>query len=143
MFIGEYHHNLDAKGRVSIPAKFRAELGSSAIVTKGLDNSLFVYPKGEWEAMASKLASLPVSSSSARSFARMMLSGAMELEIDKLGRALLPAYLRDFAGIEGEVTIAGMFNRVEIWDKKAWSVYSQDAQEHSSDNAEKLTEWEI
>lgn len=93
--------------------------------------------------MAEKLARLPLSSSNARAFARMMLSGAMEVEIDKQGRALLPQYLRDYAGIEGDVTVAGLFNRVEIWDRKTWTGYSRDAEQNSGELAEKLTEWEI
>lgn len=143
MLIGEYTHNLDTKGRISIPAKFRAELGSSAIVTRGLDKCLFLYPKGEWESMANKLASLPVSSSSARSFSRMMLSGAMEVEIDKQGRALLPSYLREFAGIKGNVMVTGVFNRAEIWDKHTWESYSKSASTEAEANAEKLSEWEL
>ena len=143
MLIGEYQHSLDTKGRISVPVKFRTELGSSAIVTKGLDSCLFLYPKAEWEVMAQKLASLPISSSNARAFSRTMLSGAMEVEIDKQGRALLPAYLRDFAGIKAETVISGVFNRVEIWDKKAWGEYSKDAQAHANENAEALKEWEI
>lgn len=143
MLIGEYTHNLDAKGRISVPAKFRAELGSSAIVTRGLDKCLFLYPKAEWETMAIKLASLPISSSSARSFGRMMLSGAMEVEIDKQGRALLPSYLRDYADIKGNVVVTGVFNRAEIWDKQSWDAYSTDASASAEANAEKLTEWEL
>jgi len=143
MLIGEYQHSIDSKGRLSVPVKFRTELGSSAIVTKGLDKCLFLYPKGEWEVMAQKLASLPVSSSNARAFARMMLSGAMEVEIDKQGRALLPGYLREYAGVKGETVMAGVFNRVEIWDKPAWTEYSKNAESHSSETAETLAEWEI
>lgn len=143
MLIGEYQHNLDSKGRISVPVKFRTELGSSAIVTKGLDSCLFLYPKGEWEVMAQKLSSLPVSSSNARAFSRLMLSGAMEVEIDKQGRALLPSYLRDYAGIKGETVMAGVFNRVEIWDKQAWREYSKNAESRQSETAEELAQWEI
>lgn len=143
MLIGEYQHNLDPKGRISIPAKFRNELGSSAIVTKGLDSCLFLYPKGEWEKMTQKISSLPVSSSNARAFSRLMLSGAMEVEIDKQGRALLPAYLRDYAGIKGETVMAGVLNRVEIWNKPAWGEYTKIAEANSSNTAEALAEWEI
>lgn len=143
MFLGEYKHSLDAKGRVSIPVKYRSELGSSAIVTKGLEGCLFLYPKSVWEEMAQKIASLPISSASARSFGRLMLSGAMEVEIDKLGRALLPGYLREYAGIEGETVIAGLYNRVEIWDKKGWEQFTRDAESRSTDIAEELKEWEI
>ncbi|HUD21096.1 MAG TPA: division/cell wall cluster transcriptional repressor MraZ [Candidatus Saccharimonadales bacterium] len=143
MFLGEYTHSLDSKGRISVPSKFRADLGASAIVTKGLDGCLFLYPKGEWEVMANKLASLPVSSSSARAFARLMLSGAMEVEIDKFGRVLLPGYLRTFAGIKSEVVVTGVAQRIEIWDKTAWGTFTTDAESKSSELAENLTEWEI
>ncbi|QQG49972.1 MAG: division/cell wall cluster transcriptional repressor MraZ [Candidatus Berkelbacteria bacterium] len=143
MLIGEFTHNLDAKGRLSVPAKFRSELGSSAIVTRGLDKCLFLYPKAEWETMATRLANLPISSSNARAFARMMLSGAMEVEIDKQGRALLPGYLRDYAGIKGPVMVTGVFNRAEIWDKQTWDAYSKQAAVDNESNAEKLTEWEL
>ncbi len=143
MFLGEYKHSLDAKGRISIPAKFRAELGSSAIVTKGLEGCLFLYPKMVWEQTAQRIASLPLSSANARSFSRLMLSGAMEVEIDKLGRALLPSYLRDYAAIDGEAVMAGLYNRVEIWDRKAWEQVTKDAEDRSSDIAEQLKDWEI
>jgi len=140
MFLGEYKHSLDAKGRISIPVKFRSELGSSAIVTKGLEGCLSLYPKNVWENMAQRIASLPISSASARSFSRLMLSGAMEVEIDKLGRALLPGYLREYAGIDGEAVMAGLYNRVEIWDKKAWESVTKDAESRSGDIAEELKE---
>ncbi len=143
MLIGEYTHNLDTKGRISVPARFRTELGSSAVVTRGLDKCLFLYPKAEWEQMATKLASLPISSSSARSFGRMMLSGAMEVEIDKQGRALLPSYLREYASIKGNVVVTGVYNRAEIWDKQTWDAYSVESANTVEQNAEKLTEWEF
>ena len=143
MFLGEYKHSLDAKGRISIPVKYRSELGLAAIVTKGLEGCLFLYPKSVWEEMAQRIASLPISSASARSFSRMMLSGAMEVEIDKLGRALLPGYLREYAGIDGETIIAGLYNRVEIWDKKTWEQTTKDTESRSAEIAEELKEWEI
>lgn len=143
MFIGEYQHNLDAKGRISIPAKFRSELGSSAIVTRGLDSCLFLYPKAAWEEMASRLSTLPLTNQNARAFSRLMLSGAMEVEIDKLGRALLPNYLREYAKISDQTIVAGVFNRIEIWNKKEWTTYSQNSEANSNDIAEKLTEWEV
>ncbi len=143
MLIGEYTHNLDAKGRISVPAKFRSELGSSAVLTRGLDKCLFLYPKAEWDQMAAKLASLPISSSASRSFSRMMLAGAMEVEIDKQGRALLPGYLREFAGISGQVVVTGAYNRAEIWDKGVWAAYSNDAAADNEANAEKLADWQF
>ena len=143
MFIGEYQHNLDSKGRISMPVKFRAKLGLSAIITKGLDACLFVYPKEEWQKMTEKLAQLPVSNSSARSFSRLILSGAMELEFDTQGRAVLPSYLRDYAGLKNEIVAAGVLNRVELWDKEAWSRYNDESETNATENAEKLAEWEI
>lgn len=143
MFLGEYQHNLDGKGRVSVPAKYRSELGSSAIVTKGLDACLYLYPKGEWEKMAEKISSLPISSSSARTFARVMLAGAMEVELDKQGRVLLPAYLRDYANIDGDAVMAGVYNRVEIWNKEAWKSNTKIEEGSISETVEQLKEWEI
>jgi len=143
MFIGEYQHNLDSKGRISIPAKFRSELGSSAIVTRGLDSCLFIYPKGEWEETANRLAQLPYTNANARAFSRMMLSGAMEVEIDKQGRALLPGYLRSYASLIDQIVSAGVFNRVEIWDKQKWQEYSQQSESQAANIAEQLTEWRI
>lgn len=143
MLVGEYKHSIDPKGRLSVPAKFRAELGSSAIVTKGFDQCLFLYPKGEWEKMIEKFASLPLSSSSARAVTRMMTSGAMEVEIDKQGRALLPGYLREYAGITSEAVTTGVLNRVEIWNQQAWAEYSQNSEANSTENAEGLAEWGI
>lgn len=143
MFLGEYQHNLDAKGRVSVPVKYRSDLGSSAIVTKGLDSCLYLYPKGEWEKMAEKIANLPISSSSARSFARVMLAGAMEVELDKQGRVLLPAYLREYASIDGEAVLAGVYNRVEIWNKEAWKENTKNEEGNISNTAETLQGWEI
>ncbi len=140
MLIGEYTHNLDIKGRISIPVKFRSELGSSAIVTRGLDNCLFIYPKGQWEIMVEKIASLPVSSSKARAFSRHMLSGAMEVEIDKLGRMLVPGFLRDFAGVKKETVLAGVNDRIEMWSKKAWDEYRKTTEAEVSTTAEDLSE---
>ncbi|MEK7548290.1 MAG: division/cell wall cluster transcriptional repressor MraZ, partial [Patescibacteria group bacterium] len=120
-----------------------SDLGSAAIVTKGLENCLFLYPREDWEKVMEKIAHLPLASASARAFTRMMTSGAMEVEIDKLGRTLLPAYLRDYASLEGETVLAGVLNRVEIWDRASWERYSQDTQTRSSDLAEELKDWEI
>ena len=123
MFVGEYIHSIDDKGRLSIPAKMRRDLDEGAVVTRGIDNCLFVYPKNEWLKLAEKIAALPLSDPRARSFSRLMLAGAMEVVFDKLGRILLPSYLRDYATLKGEVVVAGVFNRVEIWHKTAWETY--------------------
>ncbi|OQA36923.1 MAG: cell division protein MraZ [Parcubacteria group bacterium ADurb.Bin326] len=139
MFVGQYNHSMDAKGRVALPAKFRAEL-KKAVVTKGLDNCLFVYPKKEWDKMAEKLAALPVAKANTRAFSRLMLAGAMEIEFDKQGRVILPEYLRSFAGLKKDVVVAGLYTRLEIWDQEAWLKYQKEMEKNSNDIAENLNE---
>jgi MraZ protein len=124
VFVGEYHHTIDDKGRLSMPAKMRRDLENGAVVTRGIDHCLSVYPKHEWQALAEKIAALPLSDPRARSFSRSMLAGAMEVEFDKLGRVLLPGYLRDYAELKGEVVVLGVYNRIEVWSKSAWSTYN-------------------
>jgi MraZ protein len=138
MFIGEYNHNLDSKGRLAIPAKFRASLKKGAVVTKGLDNCLFLYSKEQWQKMAEKLASLPTSQAKARAFARHMIAGAMDVEFDSQGRITLPEYLRNFADLEKKTIVAGLYNHLEIWDEKAWDKYKKQAEKNSNDIAESL-----
>ena len=138
MFIGEYQHNIDEKGRLAIPKKFRADLSKGAVVTKGLDNCLFVYTKKEWLELASKLSKLPISKANTRAFARLMLAGAMDLEIDRQGRVVLPAYLRKYAHMKKNVVVAGLYNRLEIWDKTAWGTYKSGMERKSTDIAEAL-----
>jgi len=140
MFIGEYTHNLDEKGRLAVPVKFRAALNKGAVVTRGLDNCLFVYTKTEWAKLAEKLSNLPISQSNSRAFARLMLAGAMELDIDKQGRAVLPEYLRAFAGLKKNIIVAGLYNRAEIWDEEKWNIYKGQTENNSSDIAEKMAE---
>ena len=140
MFIGEYNHNLDTKGRMAIPAKFRNLLKKGAVVTKGLDNCLFLYPKEKWEEMAQKFAELPISQSKARAFARHLLAGAMQVEFDNQGRITLPDYLRQFAGLKKKVIVAGLYDRLEIWDETNWNKYKKDAEKDSSNIAEALGE---
>lgn len=140
MFIGEYQHNIDTKGRLAVPAKFRAILAKGAVVTKGLDDCLFLYPKTEWQKLADKLAALPISKANTRAFARLMLAGAMDVEIDKQGRLLIPDYLRKYAGIKKKVVIAGLYNRLEIWDETKWNKYKQGTETKSGDIAEALGE---
>ncbi|MDD4477274.1 MAG: division/cell wall cluster transcriptional repressor MraZ [Patescibacteria group bacterium] len=139
MLIGEYRHNLDEKGRVAIPVKFRRELVKGAVVTHGLDNCLFLYTKANWEKWAEKLASLNISQDS-RAFSRLMLAGAMEVEIDKQGRAVLPEYLRRYAGLKKNVIVAGLYNRVEIWDEEKWNKYKTQTESKSNDIAEKMAQ---
>lgn len=140
MFIGEYKHSLDTKGRMAVPAKFRADLKKGAVVTKGLDNCLVIYPQQEWEVLASKLAKLPISQANTRAFSRLMLAGAMNLDVDKQGRAVLPEYLRDYAGLQNKVIIAGLYNRLEIWNEKKWIVYRNQTEKASNKIAEQLAE---
>ncbi len=139
MFVGQYNHSMDAKGRVALPAKFRSEL-KKAVVTKGLDNCLFVYPKKEWDKMAEKLSALSVAKSNTRAFSRLMLAGAMEVEFDKQGRIILPEYLRHFAGLKKNVIVAGLYTRLEIWDEDAWTKYQTEMEKNSNDIAENLND---
>lgn len=133
MFMGEYNHTIDAKGRFIIPAKFRETLGDKFIVTKGLDGCLFVYPKSEWSLFEEKLKVLPLTNKDARQFTRFFLAGAAACEVDKQERILLPQVLRDFAQLEKEVVLIGVASRVEIWSKINWeqsmSTYNDDMNE--------------
>ncbi|MDO5718001.1 MAG: division/cell wall cluster transcriptional repressor MraZ [Tissierellia bacterium] len=127
MFIGEYQHNMDSKGRVMIPSKFRDELGAVFYVTKGMENCLFIYEEEEWKALANKInAANQLSRKEARGFARLFYAGAINAELDKQGRILIPANLRNYAGIERETYILGVGNRIEIWSKENWDNYVND-----------------
>lgn len=133
MFIGEYSHTLDEKGRVSVPAKFRLRFKEGVVVTRGLDRCLFVYPRSEWEIMAEKLSRLPITRPDSRAFARLMLAGAWDAELDSQGRVIVPDYLRQYASLQKHVVVAGLYNRVEIWDEDAWQTYKSKAEvEHES-----------
>jgi len=138
MFMGQYQHSLDPKGRVIIPSKFREQLGESFILTKGLDHCLFVYPKDEWNVLEQKLKSLPFTQKDARAFIRFFFSGAVETEMDKQGRILIPPQLREHARIEKDLMIIGVSNRVEIWSLEEWESYSKEASETYEEIAEKL-----
>lgn len=138
MFIGEYSANIDDKSRVNIPVKFRASLNSKVILTKGLDESLFLYTEDEWGKLAEKLSTLPIATSSTRAFARLMLAGAMECDIDKQGRIILPGLLKEFAKIEKRVVFAGLYNRIEVWSEDSWKSYKQQVEKDSNQIAEQL-----
>ncbi|HLD27636.1 MAG TPA: division/cell wall cluster transcriptional repressor MraZ [Patescibacteria group bacterium] len=140
MFIGEYQHSIDEKGRLAIPAKFRASLGKGAVVTRGLDNCLFLYPKKDWQELAAKLAKLPISQANTRAFSRLMLAGAMDLSLDKQGRVNLPDYLRQYAGVKKKIVITGLYNRLEIWDEEVWNKYKAGTEKDSGNIAEALGE---
>lgn len=138
MFIGEYAHSLDAKGRLAVPIRFRHELGAKVIVTRGLDACLFVYTEQEWRALAERLAALPLAQANTRAFARLMLAGAMEVEIDRQGRMMIPEYLRSYASLSKKVVVAGLMNRLEIWDSGSWGQYREDTERNSGSIAEAL-----
>jgi len=138
MFIGEYQHNLDEKGRLAVPAKFRSTLAKGAVVTKGVDNCLFLYTDEEWQKLATKLAALPISKANTRAFSRQMLAGAMDVQLDKQGRIILPEYLRKYADLKKKAIIAGLYNRLEIWDQDKWNKYKKGIEKQSGNIAEAL-----
>lgn len=140
MLLGEYQHTLDEKGRMALPAKFRKKLEAGAIITRGLDKCLFVFGKKEWEILAQKLIALPLAQANSRAFSRLMLAGAMDVEIDKQGRILVPDYLREYAQLKKEVVVAGLYNRMEIWEKDIWKQYKEKTESQSEEIAEKLGE---
>jgi MraZ protein len=140
MLIGEYTHTIDPKKRLSLPSKFRKELGKKVVVTRGLDNCLFVYPINEWKKIGGKLAELGVGKSDTRGFNRFIFAGAVEAVIDSLGRILLPDFLRDFASLKDKVVLAGVQTRIEIWDEKKWSDYKKNMERQADSMAEKLGE---
>ena len=121
MFMGEYNHTIDAKGRLIIPSKFRELLGEEFVLTRGLDGCLFIYPMDEWEIFEQKLRALPLTNKNARTFSRFFVAGATSCELDKQGRILVPATLREFAGLEKDVVLTGNINRIEIWSKEKWN----------------------
>jgi len=138
MFIGEYTHSVDDKGRLAIPVKFRAQLASGAVVTKGFDKCLFLYTMDEWQRLVEKINAMPVSQSNARAVARMMLAGAMDVTPDKQGRVILPKYLTAYAGVKSNVVVAGLYNRLEIWDTKSWQEYKAKSEKDADSAAEQL-----
>ena len=140
MFIGEFSYTIDQKKRIAIPSKFRKELGKKAVITRGLDNCLAVYPMEEWKKLTKKLEALPNSQTDARGFARIMLSGAVDAALDKLGRILIPDYLKNYAVFEKNVVIIGISNRIEIWDEKKWQEYKQKTESEIGDMASRLQE---
>lgn len=140
MLIGEYTHTLDAKKRLSLPSKFRKELGKKVVVTHGLDNCLFVYPTKEWEKVTKKLTELPLGQADTRSFNRFMLAGAVESEVDSIGRILIPEYLKEFAHLNGKVSVIGVHDRIELWNEETWTSYKKRVEKQADVLAEKLGE---
>ena len=138
MFIGEYSHSIDDKGRLAVPVKFRGALASGAVVTKGLEGCLFLYTNDEWKKLAEKINATPISQANARAFARLMLAGAMDVQPDKQGRIVLPKYLLSYAKIKTNVIVAGLLNRLEIWEAKAWQEYKTKTEKDAENMAEQL-----
>lgn len=141
MFMGEYQHSIDEKGRLIIPAKFRDTLGQAFIITRGLDNCLFVYPAKEWALLEQKLKALPLMKSDARAFTRFFFSGATECELDKQGRVNIPNNLVEHAKLMKDCIVIGVSNRVEIWSKELWNSYSEHSEESFNEIAEKLVDF--
>ena len=138
MFIGEYRHTFDPKNRISVPAKFRKELGRTVVVTRGLDTCLFVYPKKAWEREAGKIAAYSTGNAAGRGLARLMLAGAVEAEVDGTGRILVPDYLKKFASLKTKAVVAGVNDRVEVWEEDAWDRYTKTIERDADQFAEKL-----
>jgi len=143
MFMGEYQHNIDVKGRIIVPAKFREGLGESFVLTRGLDQCLFAYPMEEWKILENKLKKLPLTKKDARSFTRFFFSGAVECEIDKQGRINIPQVLRSYSKLEKECVIIGVSNRIEVWAKAIWEDYFTESEESFAEIAENLMDFDI
>jgi MraZ protein len=141
MFMGEYQHSVDDKGRLIVPAKFRESLGSAFIMTRGLDQCLFIYPLSEWQVLEQKLKALSLMKSDARAFTRFFFSGAVECELDKQGRVNIPNNLREHAKLDKDCILIGVSNRVEIWGKESWDAYSRQSEDSFNEIAEKLVDF--
>ncbi|MGM0602478.1 MAG: division/cell wall cluster transcriptional repressor MraZ [Bacillota bacterium] len=140
MFMGEYTHSMDSKGRLIIPSKLREDLTEKFVITRGLDNCLFLYPFPEWNTLEEKLTSLPMTSKNARNFVRFFFSGASECELDKQGRVSLPSNLREYADFEHEIVIIGLANRIELWAKEKWDDYMDEVEDSYEDIANAMEE---
>ncbi len=140
MFIGEYNYSVDEKKRLAVPVKFRALLGKKAVITRGLDQCLFIFPAKEWKTLAEKISKLPLVQSDARGFTRLMLGGAMEVSIDSMGRILIPDYLKKYASLEKKVSMVGVLNRIEVWSEERWDEYKNKTEKESDNIAERLKE---
>ncbi|OGM91296.1 cell division/cell wall cluster transcriptional repressor MraZ [Candidatus Wolfebacteria bacterium RIFCSPHIGHO2_01_FULL_48_22] len=140
MFLGEYTHSIDTKGRMAVPAKFRTQLDGGAILTRGLDKCLFLFPKKEWDTLVAKLVNLPLAQADSRAFVRLMLSGASDVAFDGQGRVLIPEHLRSYAHLTKKTVVTGLFNRIEVWDAEEWARYKAKTEQASDEIAEKLGE---
>ena len=140
MFIGEYTYSIDDKKRLPVPNKFRQLLGKKAVITRGLDQCLYLYPVKEWGSLAKSISQLPLAQADARNFSRLMLGGAMEANIDNLGRVLIPDYLKDYASLKKKIVLVGLFDRIEIWDDVEFQKYKKKTEMEAGDIAERLKE---
>jgi len=140
MLIGEYKHTIDTKKRLAVPSKLRKDLGKGAVLTRGLDNCLALYPLKEWQKMTDKLSHLPTGQIDARGFNRIILAGAMAVDFDKLGRILIPDYLKKYAFLKKNIVIVGVYNRLEVWDRVKWENYKQKTEKEVGDIAQRLGE---
>jgi len=140
MFFGEYSYNIDDKKRLALPVRFRASLNKKAFITKGLDGCLWVFTTKDWHKFAKDISEMPKAQADARGFSRHMLAGAMEVSLDRLGRILVPDYLKEYAGLSKKVVIAGLYNRIEIWDASKWKFYKNKTEKAAGDIAERLKE---
>lgn len=138
MLIGEFTHTLDDKKRVSLPSKFRKEIGKKVIITRGLDHCLFVYSRAEWKKFSDKLGELSMGQADTRAFNRFLLGGAIEIDVDASGRIRIPDFLKDFAGLDQKVILAGLHNRIEVWNEEAWNTYTHNVEKKADALAEKL-----
>lgn len=138
MLIGEYLHTLDNKKRISLPAKFRKEVGRKVVITRGLDACLFMFPTKAWENIAAKLANLPVGQADTRGMSRFLLAGAVETEVDQAGRILIPDFLKDFADLKSRVVLAGVSDRIELWNEKTWEEYKRRIERGADQMAQTL-----
>lgn len=143
MFMGEYHHNVDTKGRLIVPAKFRDHLGETFVLTRGLDQCLFGYPMSEWALIEEKLKGLPLTKKDARAFTRFFFSGAVECELDKQGRINISSPLIQYAKLDKECVILGVSNRIEIWSKDLWEDYFTESEESFAEIAENMIGFDI
>lgn len=143
MFMGEYKHNLDTKGRIIVPSKFRELLDEQFVITRGLDRCLFAYTQDEWGRIEEKLKTLPLTKKDARKFTRLFFSGATDVEIDKQGRINIPQNLREYAGLSKDCTVIGVSSRIEIWDSAAWEDFYTDSEENFEDIAEDLIDFDL
>ncbi|WP_028782679.1 division/cell wall cluster transcriptional repressor MraZ [Thalassobacillus devorans] len=143
MFMGEFQHSIDTKGRIIVPAKFREGLGDTFVLTRGLDQCLFAYPMTEWRILEEKLKKLPLTKKDARAFTRFFFSGAVECEVDKQGRVNIAQPLRNFADLEKECVVIGVSNRIEFWAKDKWETYFEESEESFAEIAENMMDFDI